>query len=212
MRGPNSTLLRTVVFVLAAFIVAESLVGCGGPSARIRDKDEPSLVGTRRAGASVYRNVVDGALKKLSERYRGETRSQDTVTKIRMAFVGVENATTEELGSWRDQINAIINESINYAGDFIDISFERFIKPAMREAGVTSAQLGSLPRSQRAVAQVLEQNGKPIECLLFAKITQGNTRAGNLKQSDYILTMELVNISTGRALIASDEISKEYSR
>ena len=207
----TNTNAAIVVRIGLVVIASVMTLGCGGRSARIRNEGEASLVGDRRAGASVYRNLVDGALRDLLDEYRARLRGQPTATRVKMAFVGVENATREELGSWRDQLNEIIDDRINYAGDFTDLSFENFIKPAMREAGVATRQLG-LPAHQRKLAAVLEQNGKPVDYFLFAKLTQGDTVAGDLKQSDYLLTFELLNLSDGTRLRARKEISKEYSR
>lgn len=208
MKKKMSRSIRAALLVLVAGAV---LAGCGGPSGRIRSQDEESLVGARRAGAPTFRNLIDGAMKKLVQKYRDQTRNQAAVSRIKMAYVGVDNRMHEELGAWRDQINSIIDELVNRSGDFMDISFENFVLPAMKAAGLTTHQL-VLPANQRKLAAVLEQNGKPVDYLLFAKLSQGNTRAGDLKQSDYLLSLELVNISNGTRIVVSQEISKEYRR
>jgi hypothetical protein len=200
-----------LVSAALTLVLGASMTGCGGRSARVRDPGEESLVGERRAGAETYRNLIDGALKDLSDQYRAQTRGQQTFSRIKMSFVGVENATNEELGSWRDQINEIITDRINFSGDFTDVSFDNFVKPVMDEVGVNTRQL-VIPAHQRKLATALEQKGSPVDYLLFAKLTQGDTRAGDLKQSDYLLTMQLMNLSNGTFLSARKEISKEYSR
>lgn len=191
-----------------------SLVGliftsCSEPRARIRDPGEDSIVGDTRAGAAVYRNVIDQGLKDLSDQYRAQTRGQVTFTKIKVAFMGVDNRTNEELGSWRQQINDIINRAVNRSGDFQDISFERFIKPALNRARVSPENL-VIPADRRKLMEVLEQSGTPVDAFLFASLSQGDTRGGGLRQSDYILTFELMNAGDGTRLMSHGEISKEY--
>lgn len=202
---------RQLVSRLAACALLVVTSAACTPRARIRDPGEDSLVGDTRAGAEVYRNVIDQALTELSGKYRAQQRGTALTRRIRVAFMGVDNATNEELGSWRDQINDIINLSVNNSADFIDISYERFVKPAISEVGVSRDKL-FLPANRRKLATILEQSGNPIDALLFGKLTQGDTRAGNLKQSDYLLTMELMNVEDGTRLMSVGEISKEYAR
>ena len=188
------------------------LAGCqSAPKARVRQAGELSLVDDTRAGAVVYRQVIDQALKSLSDKYRAKTAGQATFTKVKVAFLGVDNSTNEELGSWRQQINDIINRSVNESGDFLDISFERFIKPAMKRTGVRKEFL-ALPADRRKLTQVLEQSGSPVDAFLFASLSQGNSRAGGLTQSDYLLTLELMDTNDGTRIMATGELSKEYSR
>ncbi|MBI4586562.1 MAG: hypothetical protein HY717_21335 [Planctomycetes bacterium] len=183
---------------------------CGGPSGRIKEKGEASLVGDRRAGTVVYRRLIDGSLKELSLKFRLAARNSNA-PKIRVAFFGIDNRTNEELGSWRDQLNDIINGAINESADFQDVSFENFVKPALETAGVKPDRL-VIPAEARKLLAVLEKNNQVLDAFLFARLTQGDTTQGNLKQSDYILTFELVNPLDGIRLMSREEISKEYTR
>jgi hypothetical protein len=197
--------------VLTAALFALCLSACSGPSARIRDPGEDSLVDSTRGGVVTYRSIIDSALKDLSKQYRLENKNVTTFNKLRVFFAGVDNSTSEELGSWRAQINGIIDNRINASGDFMDISYERFVKPALDELGIRRDSFG-IPKHRRAFAQLMEQEGNPVDAVLYAKLTQGNSRAGNLKQSDYILFFELLNLKDGTRLLAQGEISKEYTR
>lgn len=196
--------LSTVALLTFAFVS-----GCG-PSARVRSPDEASLVGTKRAGAVVYRNVIDQALADLSQKYRATNKNVETFNKLRISFVGVDNKTNEELGSWRHQINGIIDNRINVSGDFVDISYERFVKPALDELGIARSSF-VLPKNRRAFARLMEQQGNPVDGILFANMTQGDTRAGGLKQSDYVLFFELMSVKDGTRITAHGEISIERS-
>lgn len=205
-RSLSALLLLSLTLVLPA---------CGpSHTGRIMSDDEADLVGSRRAGGATYRTIIDGALKELSEEYRSTHRGQPAFSKIKVAFVGVDNATNEPLGSWRDQINEFINLGIYDSGDFQDISYERFVKPAIEEVGVSRDKL-ILPRNLRALSEVLEKSGNTVDALLFAKLTQGDTLASNIKQADYLLTLELVRVSgdnTGTRVMARKGLRKEYTR
>lgn len=197
---------RGVLSILGLLIFC----ACGGPSGRIKEKGEASLVGDRRAGTVVYRRLIDGSLKELSLKFRLAARNSNA-PKIRVAFFGIDNRTNEELGSWRDQLNDIINGAINESADFQDVSFENFVKPALETAGVKPDRL-VIPAEARKLLAVLEKNNQVLDAFLFARLTQGDTTQGNLKQSDYILTFELVNPLDGIRLMSREEISKEYTR
>ena len=201
--------MNRLTFLLLAVAVA-SLTACT-PRARIRGADEESLVGDRRAGAAVYRTVIDQALIELSTKYRAQIRNDLDQSRIKVAFMGIDNRTNEELGAWRDQINDIINSALNESGDFLDISFEYYVVPALRRASVNKEDL-VLPADYRRFAEVLEASGRPLDALLYGRLSQGDTRSGNLTQSDYLLTFELMNPLNGTRLNATGELSKEYAR
>ena len=200
---------KTVLTVFALAVLGHA--GCSGPSGRIKEKGEASLVGDRRAGAVEYRRLMDDSLKELSSKFRDATRLSNA-PRIRVAFFGIENKTNEELGSWRYQINDIMNKAIYGSADFQDISFDRYVKPALDTAGVKPENL-VIPAEARKFLAVLEKNNQVLDAFLFSSLTQGDTTQGNLKQSDYVLTLELINPLDGQRLAMSNaEISKEYTR
>ena len=201
----KTSLMATLCF--ATLLTAS----CSAPKARIRHASEDSLVGDTRAGAVVYRNIVDQALKSLSDKHRQASGEQEGFSKIKVAFLGIDNNTNEELGTWRQQINDIVNRAVNESGDFLDISFDRFIKPALVQTGVRKEFL-AIPAERRKLMEILEQGGNPVDAFLFASLTQGNTRSGELEQSDYVLTLELMNTADGSRMMAHGELSKEYQR
>lgn len=185
-------------------------LGCGGePRGRIMGEGEDNLVDARRLGAAGYDIVVDKALNELFMKW--SANQAGAIQKLKVVYMGLDNRTNEELGSWRDQINAIISNQINAAGSFIDIDYDLFVKPALREAGVGPKDL-VIPKNFRAFAQVLERRDRPLDFLLFAQLTQGNTRAGPLRQSDYLLTLTLLNPETGVPIKAAGDLRKEYTR
>jgi hypothetical protein len=44
---------------------------------------------------------------------------------------------------------------------------------------------------------VLEQQGQPIDYLLYATLTSGTTQSGKDYQRDYLLTLEMIDTRTG---------------
>ena len=75
--------------------------------------------------------------------------------------------------------------------------------------------LAAISRGDRFVkladgSQVLEQNGNPVDFLLYAVLTSGTTRGIEVDQRDYILSMELINVETGDMDKESARIRKEY--
>ncbi len=181
---------------------------------RIKADDEADLVGDRAAGTVVYRQVIDEGLKSLSEKYRAGQRGNPSFTKIKVAFLGVENKGTQPIGPWRHQINDIINLAVNDSQDFQDLAFDEFIKPALDAVRVRKDQL-VLPANQEALSRELRKNGATVDALLFANLTEGVTSAGRVSQSDYRLTFKLIPIvgdQAGTQLIAAGDIKKEYTR
>jgi hypothetical protein len=62
----------------------------------------------------------------------------------------------------------------------------------------------------RTFAGHMEQQGQPIDYLLYATITSGTTRENRDYQRDYVLTLELVEVGTGTYDKQSAELSKGY--
>jgi hypothetical protein len=56
----------------------------------------------------------------------------------------------------------------------------------------------------------MEQQGQPVDYLLYATITSGTTRENRDYQRDYMLTLELVDVATGKYDKQSAAISKGY--
>jgi hypothetical protein len=56
----------------------------------------------------------------------------------------------------------------------------------------------------------MEQQGQPFDYLLFAKLTSGTTRENRDYQRDYLLTLELVDVSSGEQDKQMASLSKGY--
>jgi hypothetical protein len=59
----------------------------------------------------------------------------------------------------------------------------------------------------------MEQEREPIDYVLYATITSGTTTSNKKDyQRDYLLTLELVNLETGKTIKESAEIRKGYHK
>ena len=67
-----------------------------------------------------------------------------------------------------------------------------------------------IPEHMRGFAAHMDQQGQPIDYLLYATITSGTTQQNRDYQRDYVLTLELVEVGTGSYDKQSAELSKGY--
>ena len=174
--------------------------------------DQKDMVGTTGAGAETYKPLVDTAVNNLLERHRGgiQTVGGPAAQPPHICFVGVENRSAEEMGDFKEQLYEHIDGHITNSGVYHLVS-KRFVDAALRDTSLRSDEL-FLPKNRRAFAQSLEQQGQPVDYLLFAKVTSGTTRKGRDMQRDYVLTLELVNVQTGEYDKESATIRKKYDR
>ena len=193
---------------LAGWILAGGmLVGCKASGGRIMSESEEDYVDTGGAGAATYDRLINGAVGKLLTKY--QPRADAAARPLSVAYVGVENASGEELGEWREQIQELIDTSINGFSGFRTIS-RRFL-----DAGLTETRLGVddlfLPKHQRTLISALEAQGNPVDFLLFSKLTRGSTQGEGVTQRNYALSMELVDIETGENDRATEQLRKAFS-
>ena len=191
------------VCLLAALTACES-----GPRGRIMTDTDQDYVGDRRAGAAVYDQLIASTVERL---LRLDSAKRSALgDKLKVACLEIDNKSGEELGDWTDQLFELIDTSINRSERYENISL-RFVREALRETRLRSEQL-FIPRHRRAFVELLEQQGLPVEALLFPKLTRGTTDGDGVTQRNYMLTLELVDVQTGRTEKVSDRIRKEYQR
>lgn len=196
--------------LFSACLLAAIFGACSSPQGRIMGSGEEDNVGATRAGTATYDRLIEGTLTKMMARYDRESGGTG-LAKMRVAFVTLENASGEPLGELYDQIYELLSTSINQHDRFRMVS-KRYVDAALNEMGKPSYDKLFLPGSRRQFAGILEQQGSPIESMLFAKLTSGETRGDSNRQVNYMLTLELVDLSTGHPLIESCRISKEYTK
>lgn len=199
--------------LLALVGLGPVLTGCRHAThAKVLRPDKPDMVGTTGAGAETFKPLVDGAVSRLLGRHaRGiQTVGAPAPEPLRICFVGVENRSAEEIGDFKEQIYEHIDAHLDTSRVYQSVS-KRFVDAALRDTHLRADEL-FLPKNMRAFAASLEQQGQPVDYLLFAKITSGTTRKGHDMQRDYMLTLEMVNVNTGDYDKESATIRKKYGR
>ena len=190
--------------MLAALVLLD--VGCRAPEGRLMTEGEDDLVGAKAAGAETYNRLIDQSLTKLLARRDGEVRG----AQAHVAFVAFENKSVEDIGDWQAQIEQVIETTVEHTNRYRLLS-KRFVEAAFRELRIRPDDL-FIPGKRRAFAQTLERDSNPVDFLLYAVLTSGTTKGSGLKQRDYLLTMELINVETGDSDKESTRIRKEYQR
>lgn len=198
---------------LAAFVIA----GCRGRQhAHILEDDDENMVGSHEAGASVFEPLVRKAVNDLLEKespgsIQPAAHSENATFPKKICFCGIENASAEELGDFKEQLYEIIAQQIVEAQVY-DAIDRRFVEAGLREGRLRPDEL-FLPNNQRTFVAIMEQQGNPFDYLLFAKLTSGTTRSnGSDYQRDYLLTLDLVNIHNGSVQKTSEKIRKGYHK
>lgn len=210
---------RREALVLGLALACPGLViatGCKGYQyGHLVKPDAANMVGSHKAGAEVFDPLIDEAVAKLLAAECGPYPVQASTAdaqplKKTICFVGVENKSAEELGDFKDQIYQQIDTKILESQTFSAIS-RRMVDAALYETRMRPDSL-FIPDNMRLFTAVLERQGQPVDYLLFATLTSGTTQRNNSKQRDYLLTLEMVNLTTGVATKQSAEIRKGYHK
>jgi hypothetical protein len=196
--------------------VAGGLSGCRSAMfARVMQPGEAGMMGSHQAGQETFNPLVNDAVAKLLARHvaAAEPAALEGAEPVpppakRICFVGVENRSAEDIGDFKEQIFEIIDGRILESQVFQSVN-RRLVEAALRESRMRPDQL-LVPENMRAFAALLEQEGQPIDYLLYATITSGTTRENRDYQRDYLLTLELVEVGTGGYDKQSAELSKGY--
>ncbi|MEQ8765283.1 MAG: penicillin-binding protein activator LpoB [Planctomycetota bacterium] len=191
---------------LALVLLAVGLVACASPEGRIMDDSEEDYVGKDAAGAASYDRLIEGAVQKLLQQHSATGRGVD---QLKIACLEFENAGSEELGDWQNQLFDLINTSINQSMRYRTIS-DRFVSAGLRETRLRRDDL-FIPAKRRQFIDVMESAGNPVDALLFPKLTTGSTRGEDTRQRNYLLTLELVDVKTGENEQVSERLRKAYT-
>jgi len=194
-------------------MVGLGLAGCRGQqTAQVMKPGQADMVGSHTAGAETFKPLVQEAtarlLAKHSQGIQPASFNQGPLP-MKICFVGVENASSEEIGDFKEQIYEAIDSKIVSSGVYQTVS-KRFV-----DAGLAQTRLRPdilfVPQNMRMFSMYMEQTGQPFDYMLFAKITSGTTVSNKDYQRDYVLTLELVNIKTGASDKESAELKKGYN-
>jgi len=208
--------LRSGFVPLAFPVLAAS--GCRSMQfARVMMQGEDAMIGSHQAGQETFTPLVNDAVAKLLARHVDAAVQQVSYTEgaeslpsptRRICFVGVENKSAEDIGDFKEQIYQSIDSRILESTVFQSVN-RRFVDAGLRDTRLRPDQL-LVPEHMRTFAGHMEQQGQPIDYLLYATITSGTTRENRDYQRDYVLTLELVEVGTGTYDKQSAELSKGY--
>jgi hypothetical protein len=187
--------------------------------ARVIQPGEDTMMGSHQAGQETFCPLVNEAVAKLLARHADAgvltvahqaTDGSELLPPParRICFVGVENRSAEDIGDFKEQIYEIVDQRILESQVFQTLN-RRFVDAGLRDARLRPDQL-MVPDQMRAFAEKMEQQGQPIDYLLYATITSGTTQENRDYQRDYLLTLELVDVRTGAYDKQSAELSKGY--
>jgi hypothetical protein len=178
---------------------------------------ELNKVGSNRAGAEVFNPMVRSATGKLLARAAMESIQQvsyntgpnSPAPKRKVCFIGLENASMEELGDFKEHIKTAILEEISSSNQF-EIASDRAVTAGLRALSLRADDL-FLQENMRMFTSAMGRGGTPVDYLLFAKITSGTTEDNRDFQRDYKLTLDLTNTQTFVPIIESTQLRKEYN-
>ena len=199
-------------------ILAAGATGCRSMQfARVMMPGEEGMIGSHQAGQETFTPLVNDAVAKLLARHVESAVQQVSYVEgaealpppaRRVCFVGVENKSAEEIGDFKEQIYQAIDARILESQVFQSVN-RRFVDAGLRDTRLRPDQL-LIPEHMRSFAAHMEQQGQPIDYLLYATITSGTTQNNRDYQRDYVLTLELVEVGTGSYDKQSAELSKGY--
>ena len=190
-------------------------VGCRGHQyAHVLKDSDKDMVGSHKAGAETWEPLIQSSVSQLLGKEMGSiqlTSAEGLPCKKRICFLHVENRSSEDVGDFGDQIYQKIDTIINESEAF-ELVNVRAVRAGLETAGLRPDNL-YVPNAQRKFAAIMEQEREPIDYVLYATITSGTTRSNKHDyQRDYLFTLELVNLETGKTEKESAEIRKGYHK
>ncbi len=225
----NPSLMNLSRFATAATIFGSLLlIGCASRQyGHLLASDDKDMVGSHAAGAATWNPLVDEAVAKLLGQcppsiqpvaFQSDDVQFDSAAigsalssgPATVCFIGIENASAEEMVDFKDQLYERIDMQINSSPTFRGVS-RRMVDAALLETRLRPDSL-FLPQNQATFAAALGRQGAPVDYLLYAKITTGTTDRNKSSQRDYMLTLEMVNLQTGEFLKESAMLRKGYSK
>lgn len=197
------------------------LGGCATQRGKVVDENEPTRVGSHRAGSEIYdpaaEAAVDGLLEQAARNPVSAADVGKTVAQIteeygvrKICFFGVENAGGEEMGDLREDLTEVIRTKIARSDVFETID-SRMATAGLRETGMRVEDL-LLPEKRERFAAALGEGETPFDYILFAKVTTATTVDNKDSQVKYSLTLDLVNVRTGSAIRETVSLKKRYDR
>lgn len=202
--------------VLLAVVGLPGLIGCRNHQhAVVLSATDNDMIGSHEAGAETWKPLIDEAVARLLGRSLSEVetvsyRSPEGMPVRTVCFVGVENRSSEPLGDFREQIYEHIDSQVGKASNFRMIS-RRYVEAAMLEIRCHPDAMIN-PENQRQLQASLQRSDQIFDYLLFAQVTSGTTNVNGNYQRDYQLTLELMDVHTGKSIKDSALLRKGYHK
>lgn len=206
--------VQNFCFSMSGLLLSVS-VGCRGHQyAHVLKESDKDMTGSHTAGAETWEPLIQSSVSQLLGKEMGSiqlTSAEGLPCKKRICFLHVDNRSAEEIGDFGDQIYQKIDTIINESEAF-ELVNVRAIRAGLEQAGLRPDNL-YVPNARRKFAEVMEQAHEPIDYVLYATITSGTTKSNKHDyQRDYLFTLELVNLETGKTEKESAEIRKGYHK
>jgi hypothetical protein len=192
-----------------------AMVGCRGTQkAHVLSQSDRDMVGSHTAGAETWEPLIEQSVGQLLGRQATvvQTAGGELLPgRKRICFVGVENKSIEELGDFKEQIYQKIDTCVNQS-DVFEVIHRKYVEAGLRQCGLRPDDL-FVPNNRRAFVASMEQLDQPFDYLLYATVTSGTTKSNQKDyQRDYLLTLELIDLQSGRADKESAELRKGYHK
>jgi hypothetical protein len=199
---------RQRILTAGLLLVAMTFVWGCGPQGRIKGEDEGSLVGAKTAGAATYNDLVSQSVEKLMAELSAVSPAEG---KKLVCFVDVENRSAEELAENKEALYEQIDTIIINSGAYSSIS-RRYVEAALRKTGLRSEEI-FLADGRSKFMSVLGESGLTPDYLMWGKVTSLSTGGSQVREREYLLTMELVNAKSGLTEAkTTSKVRKEYKK
>lgn len=186
---------------------ALGFTACSTPAARIKGEGEPDLVAARNMGV-VVADQLTLVTEKLLANHWATGRAQG---KMRVAFIGLENKSAEEIRDIREALYQTIDTILVNDQAYTPIN-QRYVDEAMRSAGLRPEGLFLRDGRQRFVEAVTREGLAP-DYLLYGVITSMTSVGINEDQRNYQLTLELIDANTGETVVKeTGRVRKQFNK
>lgn len=181
-----------------------STVGCrSGFVARIAQPTAALLPGRQPAGIEACGPPVREAVAQLLARHVAAPVLQASFTGSepvpppvkRICIVTIDEATADERDDVAGRLHELVDQRIAESQVFESLP-RRAVDAGLRDGRLRPDDL-VVPENRRAFAALLEQQGQPIDYLLFARLAAGADRQPRGSRRPPSLNLELVDIRTG---------------
>ena len=182
------------VALASVLVVSFAAAGCAGKSARIKERGEADVGDVSRAGTETYKRLIADGVDALLTPLSGSLGN--AAERPLIAFVGVENRSSEELGEFRASINNEITTALVNSRLFSMMSM-RAVDAAKRESGVRDVSDLTVARPREAFLAVLNRDGNAPQYFLFGEMSSMTSRGSDVRERTYQLTLQLMDSSNG---------------